>query len=320
MTQGDQSQTHAPHPALAMAIDLRMEVMAKLSAFQGTEADRQEVKEISEKALLRERRDEDQRCKATPGAEALVLRDRTVYVDFLGCEIDHVRIDYRLGSDAARDEVLATLREWAPSFTKKTVFNLESGYAELLPEIYKLGMFLDSTIFIGDPTRSLAPIADYPADDLFRKAGCTTRKMATADDVTGMAQLKQGIFRQNPELCWFYLNEGHQEFEHKQLTSLLEQPDDIHRHLIFKNNQPVGMYGFDVSDAPFWGKIAGMDFAYLPAIRGLGLGKAGYKRLFEEMIAHGVNHYIGGTSNPAVLKMAKTFGREVLQYHLRFAQ
>lgn len=319
MTQGVQSQAQAPHPALAMAIDLRMEVMAQLSAFRGTEADRQEVKEITEKALRRDRRDEDQRWTATLGAEALVLRDTAVYVDFLGCEIDHVRIDYRLGSDAARDFVVATLLDWVPSFTTKTIFNLEGGYAELLPEIYKLGMFLDSTIFIGDPARALAPIADYPADDLFLKSGCTTRKMATTDDVMGIAQLKLGIFRQNPELCWFYLNEGHQEFERKQLTALLEQPEDIHRHLIFKNDQLVGMYGFDASDAPFWGKIAGMDFAYLPAIRGLGLGKAGYKHLFEEMIAHGVDHYIGGTSNPAVLNMAKTFGRQVLQYHLRFA-
>lgn len=308
------AQTEADPEALKIAIDLRTKVMARVSAFRGDAADHKEIASNCSQAISRAKPSGQHLWRREPDAHLTRARQQ---VDFLGCAIDHIRLDY--SSPEARQWLATKLGEWAGTFTGETIINLDGGYADLLPALYELGFFLDSTIFIGEPKYALSRIAELDDSALFAKAGLTVQKMATEDDVDRLIALKSEIFRQNPELCWFYLNEGHQQFERRQLAAQLAKPEAIHRYLVYKGGRLVGMYGFDANTVPHWGFIAGMDFAFLPEIRGLGLGKASYKRLFQDMLAEGIAYFIGGTSNPAVLKLAtQTFNREVLQYHLRF--
>lgn len=300
----------------SLAIELRSAAMARMSHFKDSAEYQEELRSLTKKALEKVTRAEDCLSNTDPKAKAQLIRIEQ-YIDYLGCDIDHIRIDFDLSSSAAQEWVVTQLKAMASSFSPKTVINLDKAYSDLLPQLYELGFFLDSTLFIGKPETALTKLGGVDAAQRFANEGCSVEKMATAEDIDEVVELKREIFTQDPELCWFYLNEGHQKADRQEMADQLDSPETNFKYLIRREGKLQGAFGFSAKEDIPWGKVAGMDFAFRPAIRGLGLGKAAYKQLFDQMMANGVDHYIGGTSNPAVLKMAKTFEREVLQYHIR---
>lgn len=250
-------------------------------------------------------------------SSAHLLRYGT-YHPYFCCTIDHLVLDYTSGCLAALRWLGARVREQARTFSATTTIDICASYDKLLPILTSLGMAVEATILLGDVPHSLAALAPIDADAAFAAADCEVRPLRTKDEVDAVVELKARIFAAAPRLCWFYQNEGHQQVDRNHLLSQLDAIEPCHRFLITRSGAILGMFGFDRQSEPFWGRTAGMDFAFDPVIQGHGLGTAAYKSLFLRMAEHGFEKYMGGTSNPAVLKLAQRFSRWPITYHLRY--
>ena len=90
------------------------------------------------------------------------------------------------------------------------------------------------------------------------------------------------------------------------------------RLIVLEHGKVVGSFSASQSsDDASLGPRAGLDLIFHPSIQGRGAVKTAYRLLLESLRARGVTTFFGGTSQPAILGLARVLGRRLYRLILR---
>lgn len=180
---------------------------------------------------------------------------------------------------------------------------LDATYAGVRRHMLRAGWGVDSISMVGSAAAALQgllatrpPALTHPAVEV---------RDLRPDDVDAVVDLSRQVFGQTPEHCWFGANATFLSERQAALLAPAEGP----REVLVQDGAIVGYWAADFDPGPIWGPAAGLDFVLLPQVQGLGLGRVGYRRLLEALIARGVQTFKGGTNQPPVMHLARRMGR-----------
>jgi GNAT superfamily N-acetyltransferase len=235
---------------------------------------------------------------------------------FFGCPIFLVTVDCDMGDAGAVAWVADRLRALAPTLPDHTELNLLRAHGALLPLLLDGGLHIEAAVLLGCPRRCLAGVGEVDPE-LPEALGIASAAVRNEGQIDGAIGLTRRFFSANPAFGWFLANEPYLAAHRASLALAARTAPRTHRVLL-RGDEVVGFFGFDLEeDNPLWGMSAGMDVVLDPSLHGKGLGRWAYWRMLRQQVALGVRTMRGGTSNPAVLHLARRMGREVHAWELR---
>lgn len=234
-----------------------------------------------------------------------------------GAPVQRCLVDYELDDAEAREWLLDALSARAPELGGDFDLALDAHYAPALDRLLGMGFHVDSVTLLGDPARSLAHLVGrYDPPRRLTHLGLQIEPMRTQAQADAVLELKRTTFAREPQFCWFGANEAYLDAERRALEQPAE-PGTV-RWVVTDGARVLGFVGSDLQpDNALWGRCAGVDLVLAPEIRRRGIVKTAYRRLLEHWLAHEVDVFKGGTSQPAVLGLGALMDRTHLATYVR---
>jgi hypothetical protein len=234
---------------------------------------------------------------------------------FTGAEVERVSVDFDL-ADAdsaawAAQEVDRLAKHAGPALD----FMIETVHvAALLPVLLRRGYGVSARLMMGKTKDVLDSLSELDVRRRLAEAGLTVRD-ATAADVAEMVQLNVEVFTEFPEHCWFG---AHDEYVRRLRSELETTIDGSAPPRVFDANGVVaGWYSYEPARDVQWGASGGMGIVFGERARGRGLLRVAYRDIASRLDGLSVPAYRGGTSQPAVLHLARVFDRRTIGVHVR---
>jgi GNAT superfamily N-acetyltransferase len=203
------------------------------------------------------------------------------------------------------------LGELASRVDEHLTMTVDAANAAVLPAGLALGCHVSSLVLLGEPRACLEALGDEHGDP--RVAFVPLR----SDHLDEVIDVKRRYFAAHPEHGWFIAGDAYLDRERQELVTELNGTHPT-RFVAVREGRVLGLVGFRLDwRNPYWGVTAGMDLTLDPALHGRGVGRAAYRMLLGRMVELGVQTLKGGTSNPAVLHLARRMRRPLLAWELR---
>jgi len=204
-----------------------------------------------------------------------------------------------------------------PAANARSHVLLPAVYCQLWPAFKTKGFGISEICFGGFPKLALHELQLHGKKlkkEQLKSLGLTLQALKDPQDIPMISQLRQKVFSDEPERCWFYLNPGVAEvFDRMTLDRL-----NSGRQWIFKRGQDIlGFFGYGLQANGYHGRRADIDFAVDQSLHGQGLGRWAYQIMLEKMLKDEVDYFSGSTTNPAVIHLAGIMQRPFLHFELR---
>ena len=138
--------------------------------------------------------------------------------------------------------------------------------------------------------------------------------MATIEDVEAAVRLKKREFSRHPEFGFFAASKAYLDEVRKDYAESLKRKKQP--NLVIKNQRGtvLGHFSSTTSRNGFWGRAAGFELTFHEKIQAMGVSKTAYRVMLNEAIRTKADVFIGGTSQPAVMKIGRVMERRILGY------
>ncbi len=233
-----------------------------------------------------------------------------------GQRLTKLTLDFRLGSPEALKWTKKALKE-ARARSPKSEINLMlmAPYRALIPSVSKNDMHVENLILVGDTKVSLA--------SLRKKYGKLEQSDFSINPIRSERQIRDSLsilkreFERNPQFGWFVADPRYINKERKMLR--LEAKRRRPNYFVMESGgKTLGYFGVEFNPKnAVWGKVGGYTFCFSEAIQGKGLLKYAYSVLLKRLEELGADTYIGGTSQPSVLKLSRLMKRKPFAYIIR---
>ncbi|MGK0362898.1 MAG: GNAT superfamily N-acetyltransferase [Bradymonadia bacterium] len=180
---------------------------------------------------------------------------------------------------------------------------LDVAYDGVRRHLLRTGWGIDSISMVASTADALRGLMASRPPELTHPA--VEIRTLTPADVDAVVNLSRRVFTRAPEFCWF----GADVAFLQERQAALQAPTQGPREVLVQHGEIVGYWAADFDPSPIWGRAAGLDFVLLPPVQGIGLGRVGYRRLLEALIARDIGTFKGGTNQPPVLHLARRMGR-----------
>ncbi len=227
-----------------------------------------------------------------------------------GPPVHTLAIDHRRGADveAWLRDVLA---EVLPLYDAELDLVVDAAYPQAYRALLAAGVGVDSVQLLGDVARARRNLRAGALPE-----GVVLDRLRPAD-VDALIALYAETFAAAPEYCWFgaYPKALSRQRDRLEVALL----DEAHLELVLRTKDgPRGHASATVvHDNAFWGPTAGMSLCFAPELRGRGVLRPVYRALLDGMHERGAVAFKGGTSQPAVMRLALEMGRTLSAVNLR---
>lgn len=242
---------------------------------------------------------------------------------FQGVPLSTVAIDHALDQAEVEPWLEQVIDRELPRMEADVDLLLDVSYQRALRALLRRGVGIDSLQLLGEPNDALSGLLEERHVEPALPDGL---RLVALDEphVDAVIELYRATFAADPRYCWFGANP-------RYLESLREAlHEDLDRrvrgqHVIVRgraagramSGEVIGHAGAAVKDRELWGPSAGMSLVLKPELRGRGLLRSIYRALLESMIANGARAFRGGTSQPPVIRLARTMRRPLQGFLLR---
>ena len=234
---------------------------------------------------------------------------------WFGVPLVHWLVDCDPDDAEAVRWTIARLGELSGRAGPDLYMQLDAANHALLPAARALQAHVSSLILLGRPAPCLERLLDGRPARL--PPGVRFAPMAGVAHVEEVLDLKRRYFSVHPEHGWFIAGEPNLARERRDLIESFAAAEAT-RWIVARGDEVLGVVGFRLDRAsPFWGCVAGMDLTLDPSLHGRGVGRAAYALMLRRMVDLGVDVFKGGTSNPAVLHLARRMRRPLLAWEIR---
>ena len=188
-----------------------------------------------------------------------------------------------------------------------------------------LGFHVDSVQLIGNVAKALKEVQKRDLTKVkkqMREKGYRIRKLSNPDWASPLAKAVVEEFKKRPWHCRFAAYDEFQKVLADRLRAYAKNPKAKANRtsnvwVVLKGNRPLGDFSTTIFDTGLSGKMGGMGFEFGEELQGMGLGLIAYETIFKWHQKKGIKRFQGFTSNPAVLHLARKFGRKPVGWHFR---
>ncbi|MCA9546168.1 MAG: hypothetical protein KC613_17305 [Myxococcales bacterium] len=209
------------------------------------------------------------------------------------------------------------LAELALHRSGEYLLDLDVAYRAALPALASVGVGVDSVVLVGEPREALERLVAHrdPPPDL-RHLGLQLGRLRRPHLGAAVA-LRRRVFAAEPQWAWFGAWPEHLARIEAAWAEACEDRASL-LYAIHAGDQLVGVCHASIQeDTPWWGRKAGMDLVFDPSIQGRGVIWTVYRVLLERLTRRGVAAFVGGTAQPAVMRLAALMGRWPRSLNLR---
>ncbi len=291
------------HPDLDQVTALRAEGLQACPLFYDHPGARQKIRDQLEGCTTRFGLVEDGIVKAFIG-----WRDEPRA--WTGTPLQSVYVEWVKHDDRAFDKIARLLRRMSGRLGPDTEAELHPGQTRLLPVLRSMGLHVEALVLAGHPQTALDKLVarDDPARDL-AEHGLELQPMQPKHVESAMA-LWEWVFEREPEHCWFALGPYLKDKRDDLARAAAGDPEEF-ALVATSGDDVVGFFDASYKYDPFWGLKAGLNLVLDDRYRARGISKVVYRALLEEHVRRGVDVFMGGTSRPPVLHMARVLGRHL---------
>lgn len=177
---------------------------------------------------------------------------------------------------------------------------------------------VDLVLLCGDPRTALDRLVEARDPPPLSALGLTAGPVARMGEVATLTEITRAIFTAHPEWGWFA---GQPRYLARKMGWLMlnmerDDPDDL-SEVLREGGEPVGVARIRVAEHAAWGRLASVGIMLHPRLWGRGVVKSVYRRMLERMVAHGVDAFRGGTSQPSIMHLGRIMGRGLESVYLR---
>ncbi len=188
-----------------------------------------------------------------------------------------------------------------------------------------LGFHKDGIQLVGNVNKAIKAVQKRDLQKIkrqLREKGYRIRKMTEEKWATPLAKVVVDEFKKRPWHCRFAAHDEFKKNLAKRLKEYAKNPNSKANRtsyvwVVLKGNKPLGDFSTTIFDNGLSGKMGGMGFELGEELQGIGLGLVAYETIFKWHQKKGVKRFQGFTSNPAVLHLAREFGRVPVGFHFR---
>ena len=202
------------------------------------------------------------------------------------------------------------LRREMPNFNSKFDLILDAAYEEVRLFFLNRRFHIDALILIGETGIALQQLGPNKSSNATTKdLGLEIAPLTNDSHVEEISNLKQKVFSRNRG-CWFALNPEFIKHEKEELLKSIAQNQPL--YIIQSGDGTVGFFGAHIERSnTYWGDVGNLEFVLDCSLQGKGLARQLYRIVLQDLKSLAVTKFKGGTSNPAVLHLSKTMGREL---------
>ncbi|MGZ3694013.1 MAG: GNAT family N-acetyltransferase [Bdellovibrionota bacterium] len=176
----------------------------------------------------------------------------------------------------------------------------------------RVGFEIHSTILRGKVKPALKGLMRVKNPPLTLE-GFEIRGMKTGE-VPALMRLQKKVFSRIPEKGYYSHTKQRLRADKKEYLEVIRTPKRGKIFGVWQVKKLVGFFGLFVQDPHTAGTGLMFDFP----VQGQGLAKTAYRLMLEEAVRRGVRTFHGGTSQPAVLGLAKIMKRKATTHVLRY--
>jgi hypothetical protein len=177
----------------------------------------------------------------------------------------------------------------------------------------KGGLYIDSVVLLGDTRQALGALRrKYGLLKKFpQRLGLRVEPLRTRKQASECLRILKAEFTRNPQFGWFVATPGFLKMQEREYLASIRAKDGPYNFVILsRDGRIVGEFGFHPNPSnPFGATLGSMGFNFAPEIQGNGLAKYAYAQLLRELAKRRIPIFLGGTSQPGVLKLAKVMKR-----------
>jgi hypothetical protein len=193
----------------------------------------------------------------------------------------------------------------------------ETGVAEkdaaLVPAFLANGFAQHSIILRGKTACALRGLMRAKNPPLQRE-GFEIRPLK-ASEISSVMKMQKRIFTRIPERGYYSHTPARLASDRLEYLSVMKDSRKGYIYGILREGELHGFFGLFIQ-----GRSAGVGLNFDFPIQGQGFAQIAYRTMLEEMKRRRVLSFHGGTSQLAVLGLAKIMGREKISYLLRYKQ
>lgn len=229
-----------------------------------------------------------------------------------GAPVTQICIDLLLHSTKARTWMKSALKTRKLELARGEInLMLMEAYSQLIPFLTRQKLHIESVILIGKPKPAFAALTKHYGKLQLQEL--KVKPVRTAAQIRSAILLLKEEFKRNPQFGWFAADPKFLAKERKILRSAAKSRNRTH-FVIENQGEVIAYFNTELTLAhPVWGRVGGMSFCINQNYQGKGLLKNCYAILLKNLILLKADVFMGGTSQPPVLKIARLMKR------LRFA-
>lgn len=222
------------------------------------------------------------------------------------------------GDRVAMAWVKKTLLKHEPLIRKRAFIQLHPSLGALLPVFESCHAYLHAIILAGDPRVSLKTLERrYGALDWSNVRGLHLETLKTREQLKQMLGIIRREFNRNPQFGSFVGSRDNLQRAYRKFLVELKRRRPTTYVILDANRKVQGYFAFDPRRRSFLGrKTCGVELAFDQKIQGRGLAPFAYATMFREMIRRNCRVYLGGTSQPPILRLSRLMRRELVGYAL----
>lgn len=239
-------------------------------------------------------------------------------------DTDKKKCDYLIyGFENAQGEswVKEKFLKYQHLLVKESMIETPSSHIQMSQFFCEHGFFVESVGTFGQVDKALKIIKEkYPnIQEEVNKLNLEVEPFVDPKDIPEMVQIWKDVFSENPEYFFCgsrktFLAKHRQELLGKFQSYCSGESRNIH-YLFKQNGKILGYCDTSIHNNVPWSKSnAGTQFCLRPELRGKRLGIYSYWLMLQDLSSVGVKTFSGNTSNPAVMKLAKTMKRTPTNY------
>ena len=226
-----------------------------------------------------------------------------------GVETQNCIIHSRPSEEAGLAWLKSCLENEVSNFNTNFDLILDASDVDIRQFFLNAHFHIDALILIGETAVALQQLSNKPKQARTKDLGLEVVPLKDHEFITEVSELKQKVFSQN-KACWFALNPQFIINENEALRESLDQNQPL--YLIKSAGKTVGYFGSHIEDTnTYWGSVGNLEFVLDPSIQGKGLARELYRIVLSDLHSAGTKTFKGGSSNPAVLHLSKTMGRQL---------
>ena len=233
---------------------------------------------------------------------------------FHGAPTQNIVLDWLPDDGEAEEVALQYLADAMSEFGDETEIQLLPFQQRAVDYLLSQRFTVLGHILMGESQRALARVVSLldPPEDLGH-LGLSVKPIRRSD-VDAILELQHVVFTHAPWACWFGTSTHYID---TVVRPMLEERRESANFCIWRGEKLLGAFGADIErNHPFWGDIAGVDVVLHPSIQKQGIVKTAYRRLLTTLVDRGVDHFKGGTVQPAVFRLAEVMERRTIGLHL----